>query len=284
MNTPTHLRHLLSFEFFPPKTAQQSVLLLAVHEQLKQVNPGFFSVTYGAGGSTRDGTLATVTALQQAGSELAPHLSCIGQSLESLRELLSLYRQQGIRRIVALRGDLPSGMGGGCGDLAYASELVDFIRKETGDWFHIDVAAYPETHPQALTPRQDIDYFVKKMQAGANTAITQYFYNADAYFRFVEEVAQQGIHQPIVPGIMPITNYTQLARFSEACGTEIPRWVLKRLSSFGEDKQGLLAFGLDVVTRLCERLIHGGAPGLHFYTMNQALSSLEISRRLGFAK
>jgi methylenetetrahydrofolate reductase (NADPH) len=270
-----------SFEFFPPKTPEGADKLRGVRARLATVNPQFFSVTFGAGGSTREGTLATVLEIHAEGRPVAPHISCIGSTRASVRELLQRYRDAGIRRLVALRGDLPSGAAGGAGDFRYANELVEFIRAETGDWFHVEVAAYPEYHPQARSPAEDLANFVRKVRAGANSAITQYFYNSDAYFRFVDDVAALGCTVPIVPGIMPITNYAQLARFSDACGAEIPRWIRKRLESFGDDRESIRAFGLDVVTDLCEQLLAVDAPGLHFYTMNQAEPTLAIWQRLG---
>jgi methylenetetrahydrofolate reductase (NADPH) len=273
-----------SFEFFPPKTPEGADKLRAARARLAAVNPAFFSVTFGAGGSTREGTLTTVLEIHGEGRPVAPHISCIGSTRASVRELLHRYRGAGIRRLVALRGDLPSGAAGGAGDFRYANELVDFIRAETGDWFHIEVAAYPEYHPQARSPAEDLANFVRKVRAGANSAITQYFYNSDAYFRFVDDVAALGCTVPIVPGIMPITNYAQLARFSDACGAEIPRWIRKRLESFGDDRESIRAFGLDVVTDLCEQLLAVDAPGLHFYTMNQAEPTLAIWRGLGLPK
>ena len=268
-----------SFEFFPPKTAEGEAKLRAAHAQLAKVDPEFFSVTFGAGGSTREGTLQTIDWIMAAGSQGAPHLSCIGSTRENIRAVLGEYRQRGVRRIVALRGDLPSGHGA-AGEFRHANELVEFVRAEPGDWFHIEVAAYPEFHPQARSPQDDLRNFVRKVQAGADSAITQYFFNADAYFRFVDEVAALGCTVPVVPGIMPITNSSQLARFSDACGAEIPRWVRRRLESFGDDRASIRAFGLDVVAALCERLLAGGAPGLHFYTMNSAEATLAIWQRL----
>ena len=273
-----------SFEFFPPKTPEGEDKLLAVRSRLAAVKPDFFSVTFGAGGSTKQGTWKTVMAIHAEGLPVAPHISCIGTTRASVRELLQGYRQAGIRRLVALRGDLPSGAAGGAGDFSYASELVEFIRSETGDWFHIEVAAYPEYHPQSRTPADDLGNFVRKVRAGASSAITQYFYNTDAYFRFIDEAAKLGCTIPVVPGIMPITNYTQLARFSDACGAEIPRWVRRRLESYGDDRDSIRAFGLDVVNDLCDRLLNAGAPGLHFYTMNQADATLALWRRLGLPR
>ncbi|MGD1324639.1 methylenetetrahydrofolate reductase [NAD(P)H] [Pandoraea pnomenusa] len=269
-----------SFEFFPPKTADGAEKLRATRQQLFPLGPKFVSVTFGAGGSTQQGTLDTVVEIQREGVEAAPHLSCVGSTREKIREILQTYRQHGIRHIVALRGDLPSGMGE-IGEFRYASELVEFIRAETGDWFHVEVAAYPEYHPQARSPRLDLEHFANKVKAGANAAITQYFFNADAYFRFVDDVARLGVQVPIVPGIMPITNYSQMMRFSEMCGAEVPRWIAKRLEGFGDDREAIRAFGLDVVTGLCERLLAGGAPGLHFYTLNAASATKAMWQRLG---
>ena len=266
-----------SFEFFPTKTEAGHEKLLNVARQLAGYNPDFFSCTYGAGGSTRDRTLNTV--LQLDGDikvPTAPHLSCVGDSAEELRSLLKLYQDAGIKRIVALRGDLPSGMGIASGELRYANDLVEFIRRETGDHFHIEVAAYPEMHPQARNFEDDIANFVRKARAGADSAITQYFFNADSYFYFVERVRSLGVDIPIVPGIMPITNYSKLARFSDACGAEIPRWVRKQLEAYGDDIDSIQAFGEQVITQMCEQLLAGGAPGLHFYTLNQAEPSLAI--------
>jgi methylenetetrahydrofolate reductase (NADPH) len=268
-----------SIEFFPPKTPEGAEKLRAARARLSELNPKYFSVTYGAGGSTQQGTLSTVLEIMEAGQQAAPHLSCVGGSRESLRAVLAEYKSHGIRRIVALRGDLPSGYGG-AGELRYANELVEFIRAETGDWFHIEVAAYPEMHPQARSPQDDLKNFERKVKAGADAAITQYFYNADAYFAFLDNASKLGIDVPIVAGIMPITNYTQLMRFSEMCGAEIPRWVRLKLASFGDDSASIKAFGLDVVSALCERLLKGGAPGLHFYSMNQAAATTAIWQRL----
>ncbi|RNF29734.1 5,10-methylenetetrahydrofolate reductase [Massilia aurea] len=268
-----------SIEFFPPKTPEGAEKLRIARAKLADLNPKYFSVTFGAGGSTQQGTLATVREIQAAGHEAAPHLSCIGATRESIRDVLKQYQDSGIKRVVALRGDLPSGYGG-AGELRYASELVEFIRQETGDWFHIEVAAYPEMHPQARSPQDDLQAFARKVGAGANAAITQYFYNADAYFQFVDNVRKLGVDVPVVAGIMPITNYMQLMRFSDMCGAEIPRWVRLKLASFGDDSASIKAFGLDVVTGLCERLLEGGAPGLHFYSMNQAAPTTAIWQRL----
>lgn len=269
-----------SFEFFPPKTAEGADKLRATRDELGKLKPKYFSVTFGAGGSTQQGTYETVTEIQQAGFEAAPHLSCIGSTQERVSEILQSYTNEGITRIVALRGDMPSGMGE-AGEFRYANELVAFIREETGDHFHIEVAAYPEFHPQAPTAEADLDNFARKVKAGANSAITQYFYNPDAYYRFVDECEKRGLDTPVVPGIMPITNYKNLARFSEMCGAEIPRWIRKRLEGFGDDVESLRAFGMDVTTELCQKLLAAGAPGLHFYTMNQAGPTKILWQRLG---
>jgi len=271
---------LFSFEFYPPQTSEGVEKLTAVRKQLAMLKPAYFSVTFGAGGSTRDRTLETIQQIHAEGFDAAPHLSCIGSTRANIRALLFTYRDMGIKRIVALRGDLPSGMAT-TGEFSYANELVSFIRAQTGSHFHIEVAAYPEFHPQARSPREDMVNFKRKVMAGADSAITQYFYNADAYFRFADEARRMGITTPIVPGIMPIVRFSQLARFSDACGAEIPRWMRKTLEGFGDDSESVQAFGLDVVTQLCEKLLAGGAPGLHFYTLNQAGSSLEIWKRLG---
>lgn len=269
-----------SFEFFPPQTQEGANKLAAARKQLAVLKPAFFSVTFGAGGSTRERTLEAVQQIKADGYEAAPHLSCVGSTRENIRAILHTYKNMGIKRIVALRGDLPSGMATS-GEFHYANELVSFIRVETGEHFHIEVAAYPEFHPQAKSPRDDLLNFKRKVMAGANSAITQYFYNADGYFRFVEECRKMGVTLPIVPGIMPIMKFSQLARFSDACGAEIPRSMRKMLESYGDDIESVQAFGLDVVTQLCERLLAGGAPGLHFYTLNQSAPSLEIWKRLG---
>jgi methylenetetrahydrofolate reductase (NADPH) len=271
--------HNFSIEFFPPKTEEGAEKLRAVRSKLAELQPKYFSVTFGAGGTTQQGTLQTVLEIKGEGFDAAPHLSCIGGTRDSLRAILQEFQAKGIRRLVALRGDLPSGYGAG-GEFRYANELVEFIRKETGDWFHIEVAAYPEMHPQARSPQDDLQAFARKVQAGANSAITQYFYNPDAYFQFVDNVRKLGVDVPVVAGIMPITNYTQLMRFSDMCGAEIPRWVRVKLASFGDDSASIKAFGLDVVTSLCEKLLAGGAPGLHFYSMNQAAATTAIWQRL----
>ncbi len=272
---PNRSATLLSFEFFPPNTPEGVAKLRLARQALAALEPEFFSVTYGAGGSTQEKTVSIITEMAQEGLQVAPHLSCIGTSRISVAEMLDRYRAQGIRRLVALRGDLPSGMVDR-GEFRYASDLVAFIRSHSADWFHIEVAAYPETHPQAASPDQDLDNFIRKVEAGADTAITQYFYNAQAYFDFVERARARGIDIPIVPGIMPITNYTQLARFSDNCGAEIPRWIRLRLAGFHDDVESLRAFGHDVVTALCQELLDAGVPGVHFYTLNQSSPSLRI--------
>ncbi|MDA0575452.1 methylenetetrahydrofolate reductase [NAD(P)H] [Burkholderia gladioli] len=272
----------LSLEFFPPKTAEGADKLRAARAQLLPLKPKFVSVTFGAGGSTQQGTLDTVLDMQKDGLSAAPHLSCIGSSKDNLRAILDQYRSHGIRQIVALRGDLPSGMGE-VGELRYACDLVRFIRAEHGDWFHLEVAAYPEYHPQSRSPKQDLQHFADKVKAGANSAITQYFFNADAYFRFVDDAARLGVEVPIVPGIMPITNYSQLMRFSEMCGAEVPRWIARRLESFGDDRESIRAFGADVITAMCDRLIKQGVPGLHFYTLNLATPTRVVCERLGLS-
>ena len=272
---------VFSCEFFPPKTDEGVARLRTARDRLAALGPRFFSVTYGAGGSTRDFTLDTVMEIQRdSGIEAAPHLSCIGSTRDGIREILSRYQDAGIRHIVALRGDLPSGMVE-VGEFRYANELVAFIRAETGDHFHIEVAAYPEYHPQAPDARKDLENFKRKVEAGADGAITQYFFNPDSYLRFIDNCEAVGVDLPIVPGIMPITNYVQLARFSEGCGAEIPRWLAGRLSAFGDDLDGLRAFGEDVVTTLCSRLLEAGAPGLHFYTLNRADVTAAIWKNLG---
>lgn len=270
----------ISIEFFPPQTPEGLEKLRSTRVQLAKLNPTFFSVTYGAGGSTRERTFTVVKEIAAEGFDAAPHLSCIGSTRDSIREILNEYKAAGIKRTVALRGDLRSGMAE-TGEFRYANELVEFIRAETGDWFSIEVAAYPEWHPQAKSPKDDLQAFVRKINAGANSAITQYFFNADAYFNFVDEARAQGVTVPIVPGIMPIAGFTKLARFSDACGTDIPRWMRKKFESYGDDTDSIREFGLDVVTELCERLLKGGAPGLHFYAMNQAALTTEICHRLG---
>ncbi len=282
MTTTTTSRLPLSLEFFPPKTPEGAEKLAGVRRELYAVKPEFCSVTYGAGGSTQEGTWATVQAIRAEGFEAAPHFSCIGATQEAVRASLLQFKAAGIQRIVALRGDLPSGYGA-FGEFRYASDLVAFIRAETGDHFHIEVAAYPEVHPQARHPQADLQAFVAKVNAGASSAITQYFFNTDAYFRFVDDAFAAGVTLDIVPGIMPITNSTQLIRFSEACGAEIPRWIRSRLEAFGDDRASIQAFGLDVVTDLVDQLRTAGVPGIHFYAMNQSAPVLEICRRLELA-
>ena len=272
----------ISFEFFPPKTSEGEEKLRGVRRELAAFAPDFYSVTFGAGGSTREGTLRTITEMHGEAVPAAPHLSCVGATTAEMRTAIHGYRDLGVRRLVALRGDLPSGSGGSLrGDFRYARDLVAFVRDETDDWFHVEVGAYPETHPQATSPTADLTNLVAKFEAGADSAITQYFYNADAYFRLRDEVRAAGVDAPIVPGIMPITNFTQLARFSDGCGAEIPRWIRQKLASFGDDIVSIKAFGLDVVTALCERLLSQGAPGLHFYTLNQAAAASAVLSRLG---
>lgn len=273
----------VSLEFFPPRDIAAQEKLVRSAKQLLALHPAYVSVTFGAGGSTRTGTVDTVRLMHNLGCDAAPHLSCIGASRAELADILAMYREQGIKRIVALRGDLPSGMGGDGGDLHYASDLVSFIREHSGDWFHIEVAAYPEMHPQASSAQADLDHFVNKVQAGANSAITQYFFNADAYYDFVDRAQARGVGVPIVPGIMPITNYTQLSRFSNMCGAEIPRWIRLRLADFGDDKASIKDFGVEVISRLSQDLLDNGAPGLHFYTLNNAEVTMAVWKRLDLA-
>jgi methylenetetrahydrofolate reductase (NADPH) len=281
MESQKKYQPVFSFEFFPPKTRDGVIKLETTSQMLAGLKPRFFSVTFGAGGSTRDRTFETVVELHESsGIHAAPHISCISSTRENIREMLHAYREKGIRHIVALRGDMPSGMVEP-GDFRYANELVTFIREETGNHFHVEVAAYPEYHPQASSPDRDLDNFKRKIEAGADSAITQYFYNPDAYFHFVERCERLGIDIPIVPGIMPITNYHQLARFSDVCGAEIPRWIRKRLETFDDDSDSIRVFGMDVVSRLCARLLEQGAPGLHFYTLNRAEPSMAIWKNLG---
>ena len=270
----------ISFEFFPPNTPVGSDKLKTVVADLAAVQPEFFSVTYGAGGATRDKTLATVQDIAALGFDAAPHLSCVGSTRDGIREILATYRAQGIRRLVALRGDLPSGTAV-AGEFRYAADLIDFIRAEQGRDWHIEVAAYPEYHPQQRYAKKDLEHFAAKVRAGADSAITQFFFNPDAYFHFVDEVRKLGVTAPIVPGIMPIHNYAKIAQFAARDGIEIPRWVALKMEGFLDDAASVRAFGIDVVTRLCERLIAGGAPGIHFYTLNQSALSLEVCRRLG---
>ncbi|MFB9157374.1 methylenetetrahydrofolate reductase [NAD(P)H] [Chromobacterium violaceum] len=276
----TQTPRTFSFEFFPPKTPEGVAKLRTTRQQLAQFKPQFFSVTFGAGGTTRDGTLSTVLEIRSEGQAAAPHLSCIGSTRENIAAILNEYRGNGIRHLVALRGDIPSGMVA-AGEFPYANELVEFIRAEHGDHFHIEVAAYPEFHPQARSAEDDLANFVRKVRAGADSAMTQYFFNADSYFRFVDEVRARGVDIPIVPGIMPISNFGQLCRFSDMCGAEVPRWLRLRMQSYYDDTASIRALGLDVVTELCDRLLQGGAPGLHFYTLNQAGLVSTIWQRLG---
>lgn len=271
----------LSFEFFPPRTDQGAQTLLRVHESLAELKPEFFSVTFGAGGSTQDGTFDAVKAIIDAGSDAAPHISCIGSSADSIRSMIESYLEIGVKRVVALRGDLPSGMVER-GDFEYANELVAFIRKEFGDELHVEVAAYPDFHPESPNPKKDIENFKRKVDAGADSALTQYFYNADSYFAYVEEARNLNVDVPIIPGIMPITNYTQLVRFSDNCGAELPRWIRARMAEYQDDEASLKAFGQDVVTQLCEQLLARGAPGIHFYALNKIEPVKAICQRLGF--
>ena len=280
MQSQKKFPRIFSFEFFPPNTPEGMEKLRATTRQLAQLNPGFFSVTFGAGGSTRDRTLGTVLDIRAQGYPAAPHISCIASTKESIRDMLQRYQDSGIKHLVALRGDLPSGLAA-AGEFRYANELVEFIRKEFGDQFVIEVAAYPEYHPQAKSAQDDLLNFKRKIEAGADSAITQYFYNADSYYHFVDECEAMGVDIPIVPGIMPIGRFAQLARFSDACGAEIPRWIRKKLEGFGDDTASIRAFGLDVVTALCDDLLRNGAPGLHFYTLNQAGLTTTIWQRLG---
>lgn len=271
----------LSFEFFPTRTEEGRKKVAITRQQLRQFNPEFFSCTFGAGGTTRDGTLQTVLDIMAEDTPAAPHLSCVGSSAEDIADILNTYRAHDIKHIVALRGDIPSGMGMMDG-FRYANELVSFIREQHGDWFHIEVAAYPEYHPQAKSAQADIDFFVQKCHAGADSAITQYFYNIDAYFAFVDAVRAKGIDIPIVPGIMPIASFSNLCRFSDMCGAEVPRWLRLKLQAYGDDTASIKALGLDVVTDLCDRLLSQGAPSLHFYTLNQAGLVSTVCQRLGY--
>lgn len=280
MKTQQNFERSFSFEFFPPRTDDGKANLQKVRKELATLGPRFFSVTFGAGGSTQDNTLDTVLDIQnKSGSEAAPHLSCISASRDRIRSILETYQNNGVTHLVALRGDMPSGMGIG-GEFNYANELVEFIRQETGDHFHIEVAAYPEFHPQAPNAQTDLENFKRKVDAGANSAITQYFFNPDSYFSFVDSCEGMGLNLPIVPGIMPITNHTQLARFSDACGAEIPRWIRRRLEAYGDDIDSIRAFGEEVVTKLCSDLLERGAPGLHFYTMNRTEPTMTIWKNL----
>jgi methylenetetrahydrofolate reductase (NADPH) len=281
MESQKQFSRTFSFEFFPPKTDEGRDKLRAVREKLGTLNPKYFSVTFGAGGSTQQGTLETVLEIQQSGFEAAPHVSCIGTSKATIKQLLDTYKDNDIRHLVCLRGDLPSGAGNiSGGDFNFANELVAFVRKEYGNHFFIEVAAYPEFHPQATSPKADLDNFKRKVEAGADSALTQYFFNPDAYYSFIEECEKREINIPVVPGIMPITNYTQLARFSDMCGAEIPRWIKKRLIAYGDDRDSIRAFGEEVITNLCQQLLNAGAPGLHFYTLNQANATMSIWRNL----
>lgn len=270
----------ISFEFFPPRNAEQKLVLESTWQKLAPLKPDYLSVTFGAGGSTLDATRETVNALlRDTGVPVAPHISCMARSRDQIQDLLERYREDGVRRLVVLRGDRPEGVAGP-GPFQYANELVQFVREEFGDAFHIEVACYPEIHPESPSPQSEMEFFCRKVEAGADGAITQYFYNADCYFRFVDDCRRAGIRIPVTPGIMPITNYRQLSRFSEMCGAEIPQWIRRRLEAFGDDGASIRAFGLDVVTGLCERLLEGGAPGLHIYTLNRANASLLLWQRL----
>lgn len=285
MKSQKKFKPTYSFEFFPPRTPEAAGKLQTTQERLAKLNPDFFSVTFGAGGSTRDRTLETVLDVREkTGIEGVPHISCIGYGTEHIKEILDHYREKDIKSLVVLRGDMPSGTSGGGGPLRYANELVEFIRREYGDYYHIEVAAYPEVHPQAPSTKHDLQNFKRKVDAGADAAITQYFYNAEAYFRFVDDCEKLGIDIPIVPGVMPIINCTQLVRFSEACGAEIPRFILKRLRDFGDDRVAIREFGIDVATQLAETLLEGGASGMHIYTLNQAEASEAILKNLGIEK
>lgn len=283
MESQKQFKRRFSFEFFPPKTDQGKEKLQLVRNQLAEVNPDFFSVTFGAGGSTRDRTIETVLNLHKQGISTAPHLSCVGGTRQEIAELLDIYREAGVNRIVALRGDMPSGMGAS-GELRYANELVSFIREHSGDHFNLEVAAYPEFHPQARNAEDDLKNFARKVEAGANSAITQYFFNADSYFYFIDRLEKMNITLPVVPGIMPIVNFSSLVRFSDMCGAEIPRWIRKQLEAYGDDADSIRKFGEEVVTEMCEKLLSQGAPGLHFYTLNQTGASLNIWNNLGLAQ
>jgi methylenetetrahydrofolate reductase (NADPH) len=280
MKSQKKFKPTYSIEFFPPKTEEGKAKLVEAREKLAQLHPAYFSVTFGAGGSTQQGTIDTVKEIIEAGYSAAPHISCIGSTKAKIRQMLEDYQQIGVKRLVALRGDLPSGMGGVAGEFRYANELVEFIRKETGDHFHIEVAAYPEFHPQAASAEKDLENFKRKVEAGANSAITQYFYSVDAYYNFVDSCEKMGLDIPIVPGVMPITNYKQLARFSDACGAEIPQWLAKRLQSYGDDIESLRSFGYEITVKLCRDLLALGAPGLHFYSMNKDEPTTSIWREL----
>ncbi|MAA63747.1 MAG: methylenetetrahydrofolate reductase [NAD(P)H] [Alteromonadaceae bacterium] len=283
MDSQKQFKRRFSFEFFPPKTDQGKEKLQTVRDQLATVDPDFFSVTFGAGGSTRDRTIDTVLDLHRQGISTAPHLSCVGATRDSIAELLDLYKENGIQRIVALRGDLPSGMGAS-GELRYANELVSFIREHSGDTFNIEVAAYPEFHPQARNAEDDLKNFARKVEAGANSAITQYFFNPDSYFYFIDRLEKMGVTIPVVPGIMPIVNFSSLVRFSDMCGAEIPRWIRKQLEAYGDDSESIRKFGEDMITEMCQKLLDAGAPGLHFYTLNQSTTSVNIWNNLGLGQ
>lgn len=283
MQSQKQFKRRFSFEFFPPKTDPGKEKLQTVRNQLAEVNPDFFSVTFGAGGSTRDRTIETVVDLHKQGISTAPHLSCVGGTRAEIAELLDVYKENGINRIVALRGDMPSGMGAS-GEMRYANELVEFIREHSGDHFNLEVAAYPEFHPQARNAEDDLRNFARKVEAGANSAITQYFFNPDSYFYFIDRLEQLGVTIPVVPGIMPIVNFSSMVRFSDMCGAEIPRWIRKQLEAYGDDKESILKFGEEVVTNMCEKLLQAGAPGLHFYTLNQAEPSISIWKNLGISE
>jgi methylenetetrahydrofolate reductase (NADPH) len=280
MESQKQFKRRFSFEFFPPKTDAGKEKLQTARNRLAEVDPDFFSVTFGAGGSTRDRTIETVLSLHKQGISTAPHLSCVGGTRQEIGELLDLYKENGVNRIVALRGDMPSGMGA-AGELRYANELVSFIREHSGDTFNLEVAAYPEFHPQAKTAEDDLKNFARKVEAGANSAITQYFFNPDSYFYFIDRLEKMGVTIPVVPGIMPIVNFANLTRFSEMCGAEIPRWIRKQLEAYGDDSDSIRKFGEEVVTDMCEKLLMAGAPGLHFYTLNQSGPSLNICENLG---
>ncbi|WP_198266522.1 methylenetetrahydrofolate reductase [NAD(P)H] [sulfur-oxidizing endosymbiont of Gigantopelta aegis] len=283
MTTTKQTSQPISFEFFPTKTAEGAEKLALVRDKLSVLDPLYYSVTYGAGGSTQEGTLNTIKSIMDAGYSAAPHLSCIGSTHEGIKSILDIFMARGVKRIVALRGDLPSGHRD-VGEFRYANELVEFIRSETNDHFHIEVAAYPEVHPQARDANTDLKHFIAKMNAGANSAITQYFFNIDAYLYFVDSCQKAGMDKPIVPGIMPISNYSRLAGFSDMCGAEIPRWLAKRLQGYGDDIDSIKALGLEVISKLCEQLLAAGAPGLHFYTLNQSKTTLQICENLGLKK
>ncbi len=283
MESQKKYKPTFSIEFFPPKTEEGAIKLRKTREELAKLKPAYISVTYGAGGSTQQGTLDAVLDIKKSGIDAAPHITCVGSTKENIRELLETYIDNRINRIVALRGDMPSGMRE-MGEFRYANELVEFIRTETGDHFHIEVAAYPEFHPQAKSAKTDLENFKRKVDAGANSAITQYFFNQDAYYRFIDDCEKMGIDIPVVPGIMPITNYKNLARFSDMCGAEIPRWIQKRLEGYGDDVESICSFGIDVTSHLCEKLLNAGAPGLHFYCMNKVEPTSSIWKKINSGK